>query len=207
MISATVGVGSLCLAGYADWASSVSIWVTWWARDVAGMLVIAPVVVLWASADFATFIADMLVERPGVRWHLRRGDRRGPARLQSAHRADRGPKRIGLPRRPAAAVGRAAVRPARHRDCRTHSVVLCALGHLGRRRSLRGGQSRRFLPAAAHVHGRHVGPEPRLERRRGGAKAHRSQAAAAGAESCAPCSARRSSASPRSTRRAASTGQ
>jgi signal transduction histidine kinase/CheY-like chemotaxis protein len=45
-LSATIGVGSLSLAGYAgdDLAST---WITWWLGDLAGALVITPVLVLW----------------------------------------------------------------------------------------------------------------------------------------------------------------
>lgn len=46
-ISATIGVGSLSLAGYADMAHLASIWMTWWLGDLAGALVITPVIVLW----------------------------------------------------------------------------------------------------------------------------------------------------------------
>jgi PAS domain S-box-containing protein len=58
MISATVGVVSLCVAGHADWASFISLWVTWWLRDVVGALVVAPVFVLWAIGDVRAFNAD-----------------------------------------------------------------------------------------------------------------------------------------------------
>ena len=47
-ISATVGVGSLLVAGFADEAHVSSIWATWWLGDLAGAVVIAPVIVLWA---------------------------------------------------------------------------------------------------------------------------------------------------------------
>jgi two-component sensor histidine kinase/integral membrane sensor domain MASE1 len=50
MISATLGVGSLSLSGYADWADFVSIWMTWWMGDLAGALVITPVIVLWTTS-------------------------------------------------------------------------------------------------------------------------------------------------------------
>lgn len=50
VISATVGVVSLSVAGYADWASFVPVWATWWLGDLAGALVIAPVIVLWATS-------------------------------------------------------------------------------------------------------------------------------------------------------------
>jgi signal transduction histidine kinase len=48
-ISATVGVGSLALAGSADDARIASTWLTWWLGDLAGALVITPVIVLWAQ--------------------------------------------------------------------------------------------------------------------------------------------------------------
>src|SRR6266545_1250358 len=50
MISATLGVGSLSLSGYADWADFASIWMTWWMGDLAGALVITPVIVLWTTS-------------------------------------------------------------------------------------------------------------------------------------------------------------
>jgi two-component sensor histidine kinase/integral membrane sensor domain MASE1 len=50
MISATVGVGSLSLSSYADWANFASIWMTWWVGDLAGALVITPVIVLWTPS-------------------------------------------------------------------------------------------------------------------------------------------------------------
>src|SRR6516164_1538875 len=49
MISATLGVASLSLGGYADWANFASIWMTWWMGDLAGALVIAPVILLWTT--------------------------------------------------------------------------------------------------------------------------------------------------------------
>lgn len=49
MISATLGVGSLSLAGYARLAEFRAIWTTWWMGDLAGALVITPVIVLWST--------------------------------------------------------------------------------------------------------------------------------------------------------------
>ena len=48
IISATFGVTSLALAGFADWAHYGAIWLTWWLGDVTGDLVFAPLVVLWS---------------------------------------------------------------------------------------------------------------------------------------------------------------
>jgi signal transduction histidine kinase len=50
MISAIVGAGSLGTAGFAQWSEFSSIWLTWWLGDLAGALVITPVLVLWAAS-------------------------------------------------------------------------------------------------------------------------------------------------------------
>jgi integral membrane sensor domain MASE1 len=52
-ISATIGVGSLTIAGYIK-ADLASVWMTWWLGDLASALVIAPVIVLWAT-NFRSF--------------------------------------------------------------------------------------------------------------------------------------------------------
>src|SRR6266704_1423265 len=48
-VSATVGVTTIWLAGYAGWADYGPIWLTWWLGDAAGDLVVAPAVLLWAT--------------------------------------------------------------------------------------------------------------------------------------------------------------
>jgi PAS domain S-box-containing protein len=48
-LSATIGVGSLALAGLAERSSVGSVWLTWWLGDLAGALVVTPVIVLWAN--------------------------------------------------------------------------------------------------------------------------------------------------------------
>ena len=49
VISASIGVSTLCVAGLADWANFIPIWVTWWLGDAAGAVVVTPVIVLWAN--------------------------------------------------------------------------------------------------------------------------------------------------------------
>jgi integral membrane sensor domain MASE1 len=61
-ISATVGVGSLTLAGYADGARIASTWLTWWLGDLAGALVITPVIVLWAKSGLRSDSRSELLE-------------------------------------------------------------------------------------------------------------------------------------------------
>src|SRR5262249_48401890 len=51
MISATMGVGSLVLAGFADLARFPSIWLTWWLGDAGGKLLVTPFIVLWAKSS------------------------------------------------------------------------------------------------------------------------------------------------------------
>jgi PAS domain S-box-containing protein len=45
-ISASVGVATLALSGYAQWADAGAIWLTWWLGDAAGDLVVAPFLIL-----------------------------------------------------------------------------------------------------------------------------------------------------------------
>jgi integral membrane sensor domain MASE1/DNA-binding NarL/FixJ family response regulator len=54
VVSATIGVSSLTLAGYAEMSSFISVWLTWWLGDLAGALVVTPVVVLWAKSEPAS---------------------------------------------------------------------------------------------------------------------------------------------------------
>jgi integral membrane sensor domain MASE1 len=49
-VSATVGVLSLALGGYADWPAAGPVWLTWWLGDVAGALIVAPAILAWSSA-------------------------------------------------------------------------------------------------------------------------------------------------------------
>jgi len=48
-VSASIGVTTLAMAGLAPWADFGSIWLTWWLGDLAGALVVTPVIVLWAQ--------------------------------------------------------------------------------------------------------------------------------------------------------------
>jgi signal transduction histidine kinase len=50
VVSATLGVTSLALGGYADWAKYGAIWITWWLGNVTGGLVLAPLIILWFVA-------------------------------------------------------------------------------------------------------------------------------------------------------------
>lgn len=49
-VSATLGVTSLSLGGFARWADFKIIWITWWLGDAVGAVIVAPLLMLW-SAD------------------------------------------------------------------------------------------------------------------------------------------------------------
>jgi PAS domain S-box-containing protein len=55
MISASIGVGSLYLLGFAEAPAAANMWLTWWLGDVGGILLVTPAVTLWArpAADGA----------------------------------------------------------------------------------------------------------------------------------------------------------
>ena len=61
-LSATIGIGSLSLAGYVAGDHLASTWMTWWLGDLAGALVITPVLVLWLTSRPWTSHGDELFE-------------------------------------------------------------------------------------------------------------------------------------------------
>ncbi len=65
-ISASIGLTSLATAGYTDRTNFANAWVTWWLGDVTGALVIAPVIVLWASSHDHAFNRNDFLETVGV---------------------------------------------------------------------------------------------------------------------------------------------
>jgi two-component sensor histidine kinase len=61
-VSATIGVGSLLLGDYVEANDFVAVWLTWWLGDLAGALVVAPVVLLWAKSGPTSFARDQLAK-------------------------------------------------------------------------------------------------------------------------------------------------
>jgi len=62
MISATVGVTSLCLGHYAEWNHAWPVWSTWWIGDLTSNLVIAPLLLIWISKRLPKWNALQWVE-------------------------------------------------------------------------------------------------------------------------------------------------
>jgi signal transduction histidine kinase/integral membrane sensor domain MASE1 len=65
-ISATVGITTLVIAGYAEWANFANIWLTWWLGDMIGALVVTPVIVLCALSDARAFRRTELTKSAAV---------------------------------------------------------------------------------------------------------------------------------------------
>jgi len=61
-ISATVGVASLSLAGFADWREFGSIWRTWWLGDGVGAVVVTPLVLLWKENPRLNWTREQIIE-------------------------------------------------------------------------------------------------------------------------------------------------
>jgi PAS domain S-box-containing protein len=51
-VSATFGVTSLALGGYAAWAQYGAIWGTWWLGDAVSALIVAPFLLIWFATPF-----------------------------------------------------------------------------------------------------------------------------------------------------------
>jgi signal transduction histidine kinase/integral membrane sensor domain MASE1 len=49
-VSAVVGVTALTLSGLLDWAAFGGVWLTWWVGDLAGGLIVAPLLILWLQS-------------------------------------------------------------------------------------------------------------------------------------------------------------
>jgi len=49
MVSPAVGVTSLSLGGFANWADFGAIWLTWWLGDAVGAIKVTPLLVLWLA--------------------------------------------------------------------------------------------------------------------------------------------------------------
>ncbi|MGC2327185.1 MAG: MASE1 domain-containing protein, partial [Candidatus Sulfotelmatobacter sp.] len=62
MVSATCGVTSLALGGFATRGSYGNVWLTWWLGDATGDLVVAPVLILWAASTTVDWNKRRLAE-------------------------------------------------------------------------------------------------------------------------------------------------
>jgi len=67
-LSATIGVASLELGGYASAEQAEAIWLTWWLGDASGALIVTPLVLLWHEAPRRPLTAER--RREALLMHL-----------------------------------------------------------------------------------------------------------------------------------------
>ena len=61
-VSATVGVTTLALGGFASWSMYWTIWCTWWLGDGVGVIVVTPLVLLWRENPSLKWSRNQLIE-------------------------------------------------------------------------------------------------------------------------------------------------
>lgn len=61
-LSATFGVTSLTLGGFASWNQYAPVWLTWWLGDMVSILIVAPLIFLWAERGFTGFTGRRFFE-------------------------------------------------------------------------------------------------------------------------------------------------
>ena len=138
-ISATVGITTLVIAGYAEWANFANIWLTWWAGDMIGALVVTPLVVLCALSDARAFRRTELTKSAAV---ISLAVAVGFIAFNIQTVAT--PGHI-LSCRLTAVVGRIAARPPRYGDRIVYPRRLFDLGNAFGRRTIRARQPQRRI--------------------------------------------------------------
>jgi len=61
-VAATIGNLTLCLSGSASWNSFGRLWLTWWAGDAVGALVVTPLILSWIEKPFDSWRGWRLTE-------------------------------------------------------------------------------------------------------------------------------------------------
>ena len=66
MISSAIAVAGLVLANDFGFANAADTWTTWWLADAAGTLIIAPVIVLWATTSLRPLSGSSALETAAI---------------------------------------------------------------------------------------------------------------------------------------------
>jgi diguanylate cyclase (GGDEF)-like protein/PAS domain S-box-containing protein len=61
-VSACLGVGSLWLGGYVNRHDAAPVWLTWWLGDMGGSLMVAPLLLLWATRPRGRWSSGRVLE-------------------------------------------------------------------------------------------------------------------------------------------------
>jgi signal transduction histidine kinase len=66
VVSATCGVLTLCLGGFAQWSKAWPIWLTWWLGDMISDVIVAPLLLVWCVGPRPKLTRSQIVEALGV---------------------------------------------------------------------------------------------------------------------------------------------
>ena len=169
MVSATIGVSSLTLAGYAEVSSFISVWLTWGLGDLAG------------AACCYTRCGALGQKRPSITQatsnYANRIDLscRHSCRsycFQSDVAADAPSRRGDFCGHSAVALGLTPPRPARYRYRGAYHFRIRSLVHRNAMRALRKAKSERLFHTVAGLHDQRCRALPRSEHRCKGEKPH-----------------------------------
>jgi len=61
-VAATIGVTTLALGGFANWAEFGSVWSTWWLGDAVGAIVVTPLLLLWWENPRLAWTREQITE-------------------------------------------------------------------------------------------------------------------------------------------------
>jgi signal transduction histidine kinase len=62
ILSATVGVTSLCVVGEHGWPEFETIWMTWWLGDASSAMIVAPPLILWMASPLPHWTRAQTIE-------------------------------------------------------------------------------------------------------------------------------------------------
>ncbi len=65
-VSATVGVTTLALGGFASWSDFPVVWTTWWLGDAIGALTVTPLILSWSAPQFSKWNRRGMLEGAAI---------------------------------------------------------------------------------------------------------------------------------------------
>ena len=150
-------------------SSFISVWPTWWLGDLAGALVVAPVVVLWAKSEPASLTPPQIT---GTGLTYLAAIAVGAYCFQSPVAADDPSRRADFCGHSAVAVGLTPPGTTRYRYRGAYHFRIRGLVHRNAMRALRQAKSERLVHTVAGLHDQHCRALPRSEHRCSGEKPH-----------------------------------
>ena len=169
LVSATIGVSSLAVAGYAEMSSFISVWLTWWLGDLAGALIVTPVVVLWAKSELASFTPPQIT---GTGLTYLAAVAVGAIAFSSPVAADAPSRRADFLGHSAVAVGVPPSGSTRYRYRGAYHFRIRGLVYAVAVRALRQAKPEQLIHTVAGLHDQHFRALPLSEHRCSGEKPH-----------------------------------